>query len=410
MEPSLRISISTVSTRSNKTGTWRFARPIYRNKTSPCSAACPAGEDIPGIEALVSQGRLKEAAETILMENPFPSVCGRVCFHPCEASCNRAKFDESVSIHSIERYVGDAAIADQIDIPVLKRPAAPKRILIAGAGPAGLSAAWFLSLLGHSCHIREARSEPGGIFRWGIPEYRLPKSILKKEISRILDKGIVIQTRAPVLPQTITEAPKKYDAVFIGCGHGDSAPLNIPGEELAKDGLAFLSDIRYGRCHAVEKTSPSNGETVVVIGGGNTAIDVSRCLIRLGKKPLILYRRRKKDMPAFSHEIQSALDEGAALQELSAPVKIEKKGDLFLIHTQKMKLDGRDGDRARVSPDKEKINILRAHGVIIAAGAESKSWRPPCPPDHSNGDDSSNDRFDISLSHCRIVKQFSNRT
>ena len=166
---SLFISRSNISTEINKTGTWRFVRPKYHEKTAPCIAACPAGEDIARIEMLSNQGRYHDAVETILLENPFPSVCGRVCFHPCETVCNRAGLDDPVAIHALERFIGDIAIRDELTLKLKKFPENGKTVCIVGAGPSGLAAGYFLSQLGYSCDIYEARSEPGGILRWGIP-------------------------------------------------------------------------------------------------------------------------------------------------------------------------------------------------------------------------------------------------
>jgi len=231
-----------LTTESNKTGSWRFLRPRYDEKTSPCSANCPAGEDIARIEMLATQGLFKEAWETILLENPFPSVCGRVCFHPCEDRCNRRDFDDAVAIHSLERFLADTAIRYGIKPELEKRAPRKERIAIVGSGPAGLAAAWFLSLLGYSCQVFEASGEAGGVLRWGIPSYRLPLSALRHDIHQIEAQGVAILTGKPVTAELLSSLTKDHDAVFMGCGHGQGMPMNIPGENLqgVGEGLDFL--------------------------------------------------------------------------------------------------------------------------------------------------------------------------
>ncbi len=186
------ISRSHISTEINKTGSWRFVRPRYEDKTAPCSAACPAGEDIGRIEMLAAKGLYKEAAETILRENPLPAVCGRVCFHPCESACNRQTFDEAVAMHCLERFLGDVAFLEEDRLCIDRLPAKGKRVAIIGSGPAGLAAGWFMTRLGFECDLFEAKSKPGGLLRWGIPRYRLPEDILEKEIKRIENQGVTI--------------------------------------------------------------------------------------------------------------------------------------------------------------------------------------------------------------------------
>lgn len=364
---------SCFSTESNKTGSWRFLRPRYDEKTSPCSASCPAGEDIARIQMLTSQGLFKEAWETILTENPLPGVCGRVCFHPCEAACNRAEFDSAVAIHTIERFLADTAARYELK-PAEKVPAARKeKIAVIGSGPAGLSAAWFLNRLGYSCDIFEAATEPGGILRWGIPQYRLPLAVLKNEISRITSAGSRIFTGKPVDGSFLKEAKGKYDAVFVGTGYGLSSELKIPGEDLpgVEDGLKFLEKIRGGE-------SPPREGVSAVIGGGNTAIDVARSIRRLGGSAVILYRRRREDMPAFGAEIEMALDEGIEIRELLAPAEIRGDGDGLEITLRHMKVAGTDGRRARVEPDGAKTMVFRARRLFKATGAGAAAdWVNP---------------------------------
>lgn len=369
----LFISRSNITTEINKTGSWRFARPKYDEKTSPCSAACPAGEDIARIQMLANQESFKEAVHTILIENPFPAVCGRVCFHPCETACNRTEFDEPIAIRCLERFLGDFAIQESMKLPPKKLPENGKRVCIAGAGPAGLAAGYFLTRLGYSCHIFEASSEPGGILRWGIPEYRLPEKILAREIERIKYFGVKIDCNILISQNFLKETKNRYDAFFIACGYSRSMQMNIPGDQAASDGLEFLRRMRR------EEITPLTG-TAAVVGGGNTAVDIGRSLVRLGVNPIIVYRRRKQDMPAFKHEVEMARKEGVKILELFAPIQIEKTGAACFLTLQQMKISGAEtsGGRAVVVPDGRLTQLLRVDHVFTAIGAEPmEPWQFP---------------------------------
>ena len=256
----LLLSRSSQTTRNNKTGDWRFVRPVYRDKTAPCRVACPAGEDIPRIEMLAARGQFQEAWDVIMQENPFPAICGKVCFHPCEGVCNRAEFDTPLAIHHVERSLGEYALEKGLTPSQLPATGKNKRIAIVGAGPSGLSAAYFLVSLGYECHVYEAREEAGGLLRWGIPEYRLPPAILAGEISRLERLGVLVHCGTPVA-RDIMEAPHRdFDAVFVGCGHMHSILPGIQGHELMIDGLEYLRSVRAGLSQDV------SGD-VVVIGG-----------------------------------------------------------------------------------------------------------------------------------------------
>ncbi|MDQ1278381.1 MAG: Glutamate synthase [Thermodesulfobacteriota bacterium] len=185
LKKNLYMPRTSVTTESNKTGSWRFLRPRYEEKTSPCSAACPVGEDIARIEMLITQGAFKEDWETILRENPLPGVCGRVCYHPCEGRCNRREFDTAIAVHTMERFLADTAVRNEMK-PAMKRQSPKgKSVAIIGSGPTGLAAAWFLNMLGYESEIFEAMPEAGGLLRWGIPAYRLPAAVRNAEIGRI---------------------------------------------------------------------------------------------------------------------------------------------------------------------------------------------------------------------------------
>ena len=370
----LLIPCSSMSTESNKTGSWRFLKPLYDEKTSPCSTACPAGEDIARIEMLTAQGMFKEAWETIIRENPFPGVCGRICPHPCEQLCNRREFDEAIAIHTVERFLAETASRYDLK-PTLPRLTAKKqKIAVVGAGPAGIATAYFLVQLGYSCDVFEAMPEPGGVLRWGIPLYRLPLPTLRNEIAQIECQGVYIRTGQQIDKKFLQDAMNHYNAVFIGCGHPRTVEIGIPGEGISavENGLEFLKRIRRG-----ESISPRG--LSAVIGGGNTAIDVARSIVRLGGKALILYRRRRCDMPAFEEEVQMALEEGVELRELVAPVKITEEDGHCILTLQEMKISGEDsGGRAHVLPDERKTRELRVQHVFKATGAEpAGNWLNP---------------------------------
>ena len=388
---------SSTSTHVNKTGSWRFFHPKFDEKTAPCSAACPVGQDIARIEMLTSSGLLKEAWQTILSENPFPAICGRVCFHPCESACNRANMDEPIAIHNLERFLGDTAIANGKTADFHMKPANGKKVAIAGAGPAGLAAAFFLTRLGYGCDVFEARSEPGGLLRRGIPIYRLPRDVLNTEIGRIKDLGVTIHCETPVTENLLKKIRREYSALFIGCGYERSITLKIQGGDLVQDGLDFLRNL-----NPAEKVS--FGGTVAIIGGGNTAIDVARSLVRLGASPLIVYRRRLEDMPAFKPEVKMAVKEGVKIMQLVAPIRIQERpagGSSSLpdycLTLQQMKIDQKKiGGRASVIPDGEKTEKLDVQGIFAAVGAKAESiWQLQ-----------SAEEFKIlDLSHCRLVEQ-----
>ncbi len=393
----LFIPHSSTTTAVNKTGSWRFFHPKYEEKTAPCSVACPVGQDIPRIEMLTFRGQFKDAWQTILNENPFPAICGRVCFHPCEGVCNRGNLDDPIAIHHLERFLGDAAIHGEFKADLDIRPSNGKQIAIAGAGPAGLATAYFLARLGYGCDVFDAASEPGGLLRWGIPAYRLPRDMLAKEIERVENAGVHIHCRSPVTKRMLEDLKTDYDALFIGCGYGRSFMLNIEGEEFASDGLEFLNRLGAG-----EKVSYVG--TAAIIGGGNTAIDVARSLARLGAAPLIVYRRRIQDMPAFEPEVAMAAGEGVRIMELVTPIRIrETIGDSsfappgYELTLQQMKVSGKDiSGRAAVVPDGDATETVAVQNVFVAIGAVAEElWQFP----------ESEKKTDLPLSHCRLFDQ-----
>lgn len=369
----LVIPVSYESTEVIETGKWGFQKPETAFMTAPCVEACPAGNPIAEFIYLAGEGHTREALETILKENPFPGVCGRVCFHPCESGCSRSQYDEAVSINALERHVFDATV----ELSPKRNPAPnddPKRIAVVGAGPAGLSCAYFLALLGHKVALFEARKEPGGVLRWGIPEYRLPKRALKKEIGRILGLGIEMKTGVEVGKDLSLEALNRFDAIFLSPGAGRSIPLGVKGENLAKvwRGTDFLNRINSG-----ERVKP--GKKVIVIGGGNTAMDVARSARRLGSSVTVAYRRTKKEMPAIPDEVEEAEQEGVRFEVLLQPVEIRLlKSRKVRIKFQRMKLRKTSREeRARPIPIKGDFVMMEADRLITAVGeGVDLSWIP----------------------------------
>ena len=370
---SIHISRSHASTTANKTGTWRFLRPRYQEKTAPCSVACPAGEDIGRVEMLAARRLFSLAGQTVLMENPFPAVCGRVCFHPCEAVCNRVGLDEAVAIHHVERLVGDYLLERGTHGVMDRLDSAGRRVAVVGAGPAGLSAAYFLNRLGYDCDVFEAAEAPGGLLRWGIPAYRLPGGVLAREIARIEAIGVPIRCGVRLPADFLSTAKERYDGVFIGCGNGRRVSVNFEGETGAIDGLDLLRRVRGGQ-------RPTVDGPVAVIGGGNTAIDVARTLVRLGAEPIVCYRRRRQDMPAFAREVDSALEEGVRIRDLVMPVRLQHASAQagaermpWRLVLQRTKPVGHAPDgRARVLPAEGEEESLSLRQVVVAVGADTE--------------------------------------
>ncbi len=292
-------------------------------KTPPCQANCPAGEDIEKTATLVRNGQFIEALENIRTENPFPGVCGRVCFHPCESNCNRGQYDEPVATKALERAAFDHAGATEVRKPAMKEKTG-KKVAVIGSGPAGLTCACFLALMGHDVTVFEALPEPGGLLRFGIPDYRLPGEIIRAEISDIVRLGIDIRTGTRVGSDVSFERIRKqYDACFIGIGSHSPLRLKIPGEASAGvlSGLEFLRDVKLGK-----KINPGN--SVAVIGGGNVAIDVARTARRLGaQKVSIVCLESREMMPACREEIEATEKEGIRILCQNQPVQVCTRGN-----------------------------------------------------------------------------------
>jgi 2-oxoacid:acceptor oxidoreductase delta subunit (pyruvate/2-ketoisovalerate family) len=359
------ISISLGTMLWNKTGTWRYLKPRYVMKTPPCNEACPAGNDIEGFMVLTREGKFREAWELIKEENPFPGVCGRVCYHPCESSCNRGEYDEALSIHAIERFLAHSQMERKSErhTPKMRRK---EKVAIIGSGPAGLTCAYHLARMGYGVTVFEAHSAPGGVLRMGIPEYRLPRSILDHEISDIQSWGVEIKTNIRIGKDVTFRDLKAFQAIFIATGAHQSRNLNVEGGHLegVLSGLDLLKQIRMGE-------RPSLGKKVIVIGGGNVAIDVSRSALRLGVGTVeIYYRRSRAEMPAISEEVDEAFREGVKIHFLVSPIKVlGKEGQAVGLECVKMTLGEPDATgRRKPVPIEGSTFRVDADTIISAIG------------------------------------------
>ena len=359
------ISVSLGNMDWNKTGAWRAQRPFYEDKTSPCSAACPAGNDVAGFIQKITEEDFEGAWNLIQNENPFPGVCGRVCFHPCESKCNRRDYDEPIAIHALERFVSD--FASNLDRKTKKTLGARKeKVAVIGSGPAGMSCAYHLAKLDYDVTVFESSSMTGGMLRTGIPSYRLPKDVLDREISNVQELGVEIRTGIPFGEDLNLDGLKNYQAIFIATGAHRGRNLRIPGEKRKGvfSGLDLLKKINLGK-------KVTLGDKIAIIGGGNTAIDVARSVIRLGKKATILYRRSKEEMPAFEEEMVEALEEGVKIRYLVNPVRVQQKDSLHRLECLRMELGEKDeSDRRKPVPIPGSNFFFEADNVIIAAGEE----------------------------------------
>ena len=355
--------ISTTSSLENKTGSWRFASPVFIHRTSPCNEQCPAGEDIAGYMVLAAQGRFEDAWQLIMKRNPFPAVMGRVCYHSCETKCNRAEHDKAVSINRVERFIGDYGLDHSIEIK-LTRPEIDKKVAIVGAGPAGLTAAYHLRLMGYGVTVFDSNERPGGLMRYGIPAYRLPKEILDGEIGRLSNIGIDFSMGVKIGESISWEKiSSEFDAVFVAIGAYQEGDPGIKGMDKTGvvNGLGFLKEVNRGK-------SPGTGKTVTVIGGGNSAIDCARVSLRLGADVTLVYRRSKSEMPAHTEEVEMAREEGVKFLFLAGPEEIYGQAHVSGIRLVKMSLGPvDDSGRRRPEPTGETFD-LDCQTVILAIG------------------------------------------
>jgi NADH-quinone oxidoreductase subunit F len=339
---------------------------------SPCENSCPLHMNIPRYLQLVKEDRLEEAFLSVFVDNPFPASTGRVCQHPCENRCRREGIDEAVNMREVHRFIADAAFEserfDAMADQVASRRLAPtgKRIAVVGAGPAGLTCAFYLSLLGHDCTVYDPNPAPGGMLRYALPEYRLPKAILDKECEIIRRAGVrfVGNTRVGAEIQ-IAELEEQYDALFVATGTWKESWVNMPGNDLK----GVFSSLRFLEAESNDKET-ALGRNVVVIGGGNSAVDAARTSLRRGARVTIVYRRERKDMPAIPEETAAAEAEGARIVFLAAPQRIrgDKDGRVQAIEVIKTRLGEFDkSGRRRPIPTDETMRI-ECDTVIFAVG------------------------------------------
>jgi NADPH-dependent glutamate synthase beta subunit-like oxidoreductase len=338
----------------NKTGSWRSERPVYVDRLPPCNHACPAGEDIQGWLYHAEEGDYRAAWESLIANNPLPAIMGRACYHPCQDACNRAQLDQAVNIHAVERFLGDLALSEKWPAKPVN-PASGKRVLVVGAGPSGLSAAYHLARLGHEVEIHEAGPLAGGMMRFGIPRYRLPRDVVDGEVQRILDMGVALHLNSRVDDIPPMMASGGFDACFVAIGAHVAKRVDIPGPDAARivDAVSFLHDMETG-------DAPLQlGRRVVVYGGGNTAVDVARTARRLGAEPVIVYRRSREQMPAHDFEINEALEEGVVVNWLRTITESDEQG----FRIEKMALD----ENGWPQPTGE-FETIEADSLVLALG------------------------------------------
>jgi 2-oxoacid:acceptor oxidoreductase delta subunit (pyruvate/2-ketoisovalerate family) len=356
MQKPFAITLDVGSSLANHTGSWRNSRPVYLDRLPPCNHQCPAGENIQAWLFHAESGDYEQAWRTLVEDNPFPAIMGRVCYHSCEGACNRGRLDAPVGINSVEHFLGDQAIAQGWKFPAVTALSG-KKVLVVGAGPSGLSAAYHLARLGHQVTVQEAGPLPGGMMRFGIPQYRLPRKVLDAEVQRIVDLGVRIEYGVKVSNVLDAQQQGGFDAVFLAVGAHIAKRAFIPAGDSAKvlDAVAVLRSMEG-------EDKPMLGRKVVVYGGGNTAIDVARTAKRLGAtEAIIVYRRNREKMPAHDFEVEEALQEGVLIKWLST---IKQAGESS-ITVEKMALD----DKGFPQPTGE-FETLEADSVVLALGQD----------------------------------------
>jgi NADPH-dependent glutamate synthase beta subunit-like oxidoreductase len=357
MDKPFAITLEVGSSLANRTGSWRTERPSYVHHLPPCNHACPAGEDIQGWLYHAEEGDYEAAWRVLTEDNPFPAIMGRVCYHPCETACNRGHLDEAVGINSIERFLGDEAIKHGWSISAPSERSG-KRVLVVGAGPSGLSAAYHLTRLGHQVVIRDAGPVAGGMMRFGIPRYRLPRDVLDAEVRRILDMGVELQLDSKVDNALDAMREGSFDAAFLAVGAHIGKRAYVPAGEAARvvDAVSLLRSMEG-------EEPPQLGRRVVVYGGGDTAMDAARTARRLGAaEAVVVYRRTRDRMPAHDFEVEEAVEEGVLMKWLST-IKHADGGKVVL---ERMELD----ESGFPQPTGE-LEELEADSLVLALGQEA---------------------------------------
>jgi len=339
------------------TGPIRERRPVYVDLLPPCNAGCPAGENIQAWLAHTLAGRHEQAWRQLVADNPLPAIHGRICYHPCESVCNRMNLDSAVSIHSVERFLGDLALEQGwlFDAPPTR---SGKRVLVIGAGPSGISAAYHLARLGHEVEIRDAGAEPGGMMRYGIPAYRLPRDVLAGELARIAAMGVRMTSDHRVEDLAAERDEGGFDAVFVAVGAHLSKRVEIPARDAGRivDAVSFLRSVASGE-------RPVIGRRVAVYGGGNTAMDAARVARRLGAdEALIVYRRTRAQMPAHSDEAEDAEREG---------VRINWLRTITAFDGPELQVELMELDESGYPQESGRFETLAADTVILALGQET---------------------------------------
>jgi len=341
------------------TGPVRERRPLYVDLLPPCNQACPAGENIQAWLADARAGRYHEAWLTLVNDNPLPAVHGRVCYHPCESDCNREQLDSAVSIHAVERFLGDVALRENWPLP-LPAPSSGKRVLVVGAGPSGLSAGYHLARLGHAVEIHDAGPLPGGMMHFGIPAYRLPREELMQEVRRIERMGVKIVLNHKVEDVLAEKEAGRFDAVFAAIGADVARHIDIPVRDAAQilDAVTFLHDVGSGE-------RPRLGRRVVVYGGGNTAMDAARTAKRLGAtETVVVYHRDRAHMAAHAFEADEAMEEGVKIKWLTSIKEIA--GSSLTLEVVELGPDGTPQPTGR-------FETLEADAVVLALGQQTDS-------------------------------------
>ncbi len=329
----------------------------------PCTSHCPGGTDIPSYMNEVRKGKFLEAAKILIGFNPIPAITGRVCPVFCEPECKRKEFDKPVAVRCVERALGDYMLERITEIFISPETETGKSIAIVGSGPAGLSAAYYLRKKGHAVTVYERLPEPGGMLRYSIPPYRLPKDIVRKQIQALQHMGIVFESGVCLGEDfTVEELAGRFDAVLIATGAWKEKPQIVKGNATIHSGLEFLKQVNMG-----ERRIP--GKKVAVIGGGNVAIDVARTLVRLGAKPVIIYRRSRKEMPAFKDELEKAIDEGVAFRFLTLPIEASEADGKITLKCVRMKLGPVDPSGRREPIVRQGTDFpLSLDAVVMAIG------------------------------------------